>query len=105
MAITQRVLRASPEAVFAVLLDPYLYSHWVVGSKAIRKADMEWPAVGSAFYHRVGTGGFEIKDKTEVLQLEAPYRIELRTYARGNCAQRIDGWETTRLRGRDEGTS
>src|SRR3712207_2045993 len=82
MAITERKMEASPEEVFEALLDPYQYPNWVVGAKAIRDVDGEWPTVGSAFYHRLGAEGLELKDKTEVLELETPHRIALRTFAR-----------------------
>ena len=82
MAVTKRSVAASPAQVFEVLLDPYLYSHWVVGAKEIRGADDNWPSVGSAFYHRVGAGAADLKDKSEVLDLHAPHRIALRTFVR-----------------------
>ena len=82
MAVTERAMDCSPEEVFEVLSDSYLYKHWVVGSKDIRDVDDSWPAVGSAFYHRLGAPGAQIKDKSEVLEFDAPHRIVLRAYAR-----------------------
>jgi uncharacterized protein YndB with AHSA1/START domain len=82
LAITERSIDATPAEVFEVLLDPFLYEHWVVGAKEIRGADESWPAVGSAFHHRVGGMKAEVKDKTEILELDAPHRIALRTFAR-----------------------
>ena len=41
------------EKVFAVLSDPRSFARWVVGSREIRRADPDWPAVGTAFDHKV----------------------------------------------------
>ena len=82
MATTLRFIEATPTAIFDTLVDPYAYAHWVVGSKEIRGADDDWPAVGSAFYHRVGSAGLEVKDKSEVIQLDPPHWMALRTYVR-----------------------
>lgn len=82
MAVTKRTVAASPAEVFEVLLDPFLYADWVVGAKEIRGADAQWPAVGAAFYHRVGAGAADLKDKSEVLELDIPHRIALRTFVR-----------------------
>ena len=82
MAITERLMACTPQQVFDVLLDAYLYKHWVVGAKDIRGADPHWPAIGATFYHRLGTAQAHLKDKSEILDLEVPHRIELRIYAR-----------------------
>ena len=82
MAVSERTMDCSPVEVFDVLLDSYLYKYWVVGSKDIRDVDDSWPSVGSAFYHCVGAPGADIKDKSEVLELDVPHRIVLRAYAR-----------------------
>jgi uncharacterized protein YndB with AHSA1/START domain len=82
MAITERNFDGSPSDVFDVLLDARQYPNWVVGAKSIRAVDDDWPRVGSAFHHRLGAGAAEVTDRTEILDLDAPHRIELRTYAR-----------------------
>ena len=82
MAVNKRTIRATPEEVFEVLLDPECYPDWVVGAKAVRGQDPEWPAVGSSFYHRVGVEGANLRDKTTMLALDAPRHIELTAYAR-----------------------
>ena len=82
VAIVKRSMDCTPEEVFEVLLDAYLYPDWVVGAKSIRRVDDEWPSVGAAFYHRVGAGAAEVKDKSEILELDSPRRLVLRTYAR-----------------------
>jgi uncharacterized protein YndB with AHSA1/START domain len=75
-------IAAPPERVFEVLSDPQSYAYWVVGSDKIRAADPEFPAVGSRFHHRVGTGPLKIDDHTEVLDVNPPYRLELKAKAR-----------------------
>jgi uncharacterized protein YndB with AHSA1/START domain len=75
-------IAAPPERVFEVLSDPESYAYWVVGSDKIRAADPEFPAVGSRFHHRVGTGPLKIDDHTEVLDANPPYRLELKAKAR-----------------------
>jgi uncharacterized protein YndB with AHSA1/START domain len=82
MSRTERLIKASPEAVWAVLADPDAYAHWVVGSKDIRDADPSWPADGSRFHHTVGVGPLSIHDHTEVVRAERPYRLLLHAKAR-----------------------
>jgi uncharacterized protein YndB with AHSA1/START domain len=82
MAKTQAWFSVAPERIFAVLSDPEAYADWVVGSHSIRDADPGWPAPGSRFYHRVGTGPLTLSDHTEVLEIQAPRRLVLRARAR-----------------------
>ena len=89
MAINRRTFDATPEDVFDVLLDAQQYPNWVVGAKKIRAVEDLWPAVGSAFHHKLGAGSAEINDKTEILDLDAPNRIELRTFARPMGVARV----------------
>ena len=75
-------MRASPERVFAVLMDAAAYADWVVGSDTIRDADATWPAVGSRFHHRVGVGPFKLNDHTEVVERVPPHKLVLHARAR-----------------------
>ncbi len=75
-------IAASPDRVFEVLLDPATYPDWLRGAKRIRSVDDAWPAPGSAFHHVVGAGPLSIADKTELVSLERPHRLELRAGAR-----------------------
>jgi uncharacterized protein YndB with AHSA1/START domain len=72
---------ASPEAVFATLLDPLGYGRWVVGSKEIRGVDRAWPAPGAAFHHTVGVGPLVNRDRTIIRSLEPPRRLVLEACA------------------------
>lgn len=82
MSRCTQVFDASPEAIFAVLSDPASYPEWVVGAQAMRDADAGFPAKGTKLHHRVGFGPFTIEDHTEVVDVAAPYRLELRAKAR-----------------------
>ena len=76
-------MSADPETIFDVLSDPDSYGEWVVGSREIRDADSDWPAVGSRFHHTVGIGGpFTISDNTQVEGIERPRFLQLRARAR-----------------------
>jgi uncharacterized protein YndB with AHSA1/START domain len=72
----------APEAVWDVLADPAGYEYWVVGSKAIRDAEPEFPAPGSKFHHTIGFGPLTLSDHTEVLEAEPPRRLRLRAKGR-----------------------
>ena len=68
--------------MFAVLTDARSYEQWVVGCKEIRAVDDGWPAVGSAFHHRVGLGPLNVADRTEVIAIEPSRLLVLRARAR-----------------------
>jgi uncharacterized protein YndB with AHSA1/START domain len=76
-----RVMAATPETVWEVLSDGWLYPLWVVGASRMREVDDTWPAVGSKLHHSVGTWPLLIDDNTEVLEAHPPSRLVLR--ARG----------------------
>jgi uncharacterized protein YndB with AHSA1/START domain len=82
MATNRRVIAAPPERVFEVLDDASAYGDWVVGSDAIRDTDADWPAVGSRFHHRVGTGPFKLNDDTRVIERDPPRKLVLHARAR-----------------------
>ncbi len=71
-----------PERVFEVLSDPRSFARWVVGSREIRSADRDWPAVGTAFDHKVGLWPITLSDHSEVLEAEAPHSLRLLVKAR-----------------------
>ena len=70
-------VQASPQDVYAVLIDPYAYAKWVVGSKRVRSVDPNWPAVGARFHHTVGPPGVDIDDSSKLLELEENRRVVL----------------------------
>lgn len=99
-----------PAAVWAALADPAGYGFWVVGSKAIRAADREWPAPGSKFHHTVGVGPLKVSDHTESLEAQPPYLLSMRARARPLGTARVileltpqDGGTLVRMTERPEG--
>ncbi len=81
MSVNTRVLQASPDRVWKVLADGWLYPLWVVGASRIREVDDEWPGVGSKLYHSFGSWPVLIDDETEVLASDPGHELMLR--ARG----------------------
>ncbi len=81
MAENVRRIDASPEQVFAVLADGWLYPSWVVGASRIRGVTPSWPARGAELHHSVGVWPLLIDDKTILLEWDPPRRAVLR--ARG----------------------
>jgi uncharacterized protein YndB with AHSA1/START domain len=65
------------ESVFAVLSDPRSFARWVVGSREIRRADLDWPAVGTAFDHKVGIWPIMLSDHSEILETTPPHLLKL----------------------------
>lgn len=82
MAMASIAIDASASAVYAVLIDPETYPHWLVGAARIRDVDDDWPAVGSKFHHRVGLGWLSIADSTKVIATEPDRRLVLAVRAR-----------------------
>lgn len=81
MSTTTRSIAATPEKVWDVLSDGWLYPLFVVGASRMRDVDETWPAVGSRLHHSVGTWPLLIDDTTEVLEIEEGRRLLLK--ARG----------------------
>ena len=81
MARNVRVLHCTPEDVFEVLSDGWLYPAWVVGASRMRAVASTWPAQGSELHHSFGVWPMLINDRTIVEQCGPPRRMVLR--ARG----------------------
>jgi hypothetical protein len=76
-ATAKVVVEARPNAVFAVLADPWSYAQWVCGTQEIRAADPDWPRVGARLWHRFGRRPLRSFGTTEVLAWEPPGRLVL----------------------------
>lgn len=76
-----RQFRCSPEDVFAVLADGWVYPVWVVGASRMRAVDDDWPGVGSRLHHSAGAWPLLIDDTSEVLAYQPPKSMVLQ--ARG----------------------
>src|SRR6202012_4024923 len=90
MAQNETHVEATPERVFEVLSDARHYGDWVVGSRRIRGADAEFPAVGWRFHHQVGVPPFVLNDHTEVLENRPPTLLVLRAKPRPLGTARVD---------------
>ncbi len=77
MSTTSRPIAATPEQVWEVLSDGWLYPLFVVGASRMRAVDDGWPAVGSRLHHSVGSWPLLIDDPTEVLEVEEGRRLLL----------------------------
>jgi uncharacterized protein YndB with AHSA1/START domain len=75
-------MRASPETVWEVLSDGWLYPLWVVGASRMREVDEGWPAVGSRIHHSVGAWPALVDDETEVVEYLPGSVLELRARVR-----------------------
>ena len=77
MSTTTRSVSATPEQVWKVLSDGWLYPLFVVGASRMRDVDESWPAVGAKLHHSVGTWPLLIDDTTEVVEIEEGKRLLL----------------------------
>lgn len=82
MATSRTLVPATPEEVFAVLEDPTTYPSWLVGCLRIREVGPDWPWPGARFHHVVGVGPLRVADRSEVLEVERPWRLVLDVRAR-----------------------
>ena len=81
MSTNQHTIRATPERVWDVLADGWLYPLWVVGAARMRRVDPGWPDVGTRIHHSVGLWPFLINDHTEVLEVRRGEFLHLRARA------------------------
>ena len=81
MSTNTRRIRATPEQVWDVLADGWLYPLWVVGASRMREVDGHWPEVGARLHHSVGTWPLLLDDDTEVLEAVPGHRLVLHARA------------------------
>jgi hypothetical protein len=81
MSRNVRVLKCTPEDVFEVLGDGWLYPAWVVGASRMREVDERWPQAGSEVHHSFGIWPVLIDDKTVVEEYVPSQKMVMR--ARG----------------------
>ena len=77
MASNERRISATPEQVFAVLADGWLYPTWVVGASRMRAVDATWPAPQSRLHHSAGVWPLLLNDETTLLEWQPPRRMKL----------------------------
>lgn len=61
-------MKTTPDKVWKVLADGWLYPLWVVGASRMREVDDDWPAVGSRIHHSFGSWPLLLDDTTSVLE-------------------------------------
>jgi uncharacterized protein YndB with AHSA1/START domain len=81
MSTNLRRIRATPEEVWQVLGDGWLYPLWVVGATRMREVEPAWPAIGSRIFHSVGAWPLVIDDSTSVVESVPEEHLELRARA------------------------
>lgn len=81
MATNRRRMRCTPEAVFRVLADGWLYPAWVVGASRMRDVEDGWPRPPVTLHHSVGTWPFLLNGTTSMTEWDPPRRAVMQ--ARG----------------------
>jgi uncharacterized protein YndB with AHSA1/START domain len=99
MASNSRIIDVPREAVWAVLTDGFRYADWVVGTRAIRDVDADWPQPGSRLHYTVGYRPLRHDGHTEVLSVDPGRCLELEAHAWPFGSARI----TLRLEDADRG--
>lgn len=77
MATVDRIVRADPAAVWAVLANGWTFSNWVVSTATVRAVDPMWPAVGSKLHHSQGIWPVTLDDEAQVAECEDGRRLVL----------------------------
>jgi len=81
VSVNTRIVAATPDDVWKVLADGWLYPLWVVGATRMRDVDKNWPDKGSRIHHSIGVWPMLINDHTEVLDVVPGRSITLRARA------------------------
>ncbi len=81
MSTNTRVVQATPDQVWAVLSDGWLFPLWVVGASRMRDVDESWPEVGAQLHHSSGTWPMLVDDTTEVLECQPGVMLRMRARA------------------------
>ncbi|MFJ6653938.1 SRPBCC family protein [Microbacterium sp. NPDC091313] len=72
MSRTVRAMRCSPDDVFHVLADGWLFPTWVVGASRMRDVAADWPHPGARLHHSFGVWPAVIDDTTSVVEWDPP---------------------------------
>lgn len=81
MAVRHRLIKCSPEDVWAVLADGTRYSEWVVGTAVSRPVRGQWPQVDSAIGFQIRLGPARLTNQTVVRRCEEGAALELEAHA------------------------
>ncbi|WP_395659310.1 SRPBCC domain-containing protein [Nocardioides sp.] len=89
MSTNTRRISATPQQVWDVLADGWLYPLWVVGASRMREVDDHWPEAGAELHHSVGTWPLLVDDSTEVLEVVPEHLLVLHARAWPTGAARV----------------
>ncbi|WP_327731855.1 SRPBCC family protein [Streptomyces sp. NBC_00487] len=81
MAVRHRLIKVSPQAVWAVLADGTRYAEWVVGTSASEPVRGQWPQVDSAIAYEVRVGPVRLSNETVVRHCVEGSELELEAQA------------------------
>lgn len=81
MATNTRAMDCTPDDVFRVLGNGWLYPAWAVGASRMRDVDEAWPSPGAELHHSFGVWPALLDDTTQMKEWDPPHRAVLR--ARG----------------------
>ena len=90
MATVTTTIATTPDRVFAVLADGWLYANWVVGTSHMRAVESAWPAAGSRLFHCSGTWPIALRDETVVEESEPGARLVMTARGRPLGEARIE---------------
>jgi hypothetical protein len=82
-------MACTPEELFAVLADPWVYPTWVVGASRLRAADSTYPTAGARLHHSIGVWPLVLNDETRVELWEPPSRVILEAKTRPFGTERV----------------
>lgn len=82
MARNEIWIDSPPDVVYEALAEAENYPKWVVGAKAIRSEDADFPRPGARFKHKVGAGPVEVKDETQAIEARPGEKLVLQAKIR-----------------------
>ena len=89
MSVNVRRMACTPEQVFSVLADPWVYPSWVVGASRLRAADDRYPSTGSRLHHSIGVWPLVLNDETRVDVWDPPRKMVLEAKTRPFGTERV----------------
>jgi len=81
VSTNKRLMHATPDQVWEVLTDGWLYPLWVVGASRMREVDDGWPTAGTMLHHSVGSWPLLLDDVTESVEVVPGSRLVLHAHA------------------------
>ncbi|MEU4895431.1 SRPBCC family protein [Streptomyces sp. NPDC044780] len=81
MARRHRLIKTSPQTVWAVLADGSRYGEWVVGTSTSQPVRGDWPGKDSVIDYEVRLGPLRLTNETVVRRCEEGAAVELEAHA------------------------